>query len=274
MNRSKRLLAVYAHPDDEAFTAGGTSAAITERGGQITLICATRGEAGEISDPAIATTQSLGSVREAELRSAMRSLGVSDIRFLDFRDSGMRGTPDNDHPLAFANADERQVVGQLIDVMREVRPDFVVTFGEDGIYGHPDHVKAHRVATAAVAGYTDELNSDGPALYFNAVPRERIIEDMAKRTTGPYVNMTPEELAKLGTPEDQITTRLDVSAQLDRKMAALLAYRTQFGTSGPLSDLPADTRRDLLSTEQFRLEVNPEPGSDPLLDYLGMSGTE
>jgi len=274
MNVSKRLLAIYAHPDDEAFTAGGTFATFTDRGGQITLVCATRGEAGGISDPTLATRGTLGTVREAELRTAMRSLGVTDIRFLNYRDSGMEGSSDNNHPRAFRNADERAVVEQLREVMREVRPDFVFSFGEDGIYGHPDHIKAHHVATAAVASYTMERDGNGPALYFNSVPRQQIVEEMSKRTTGPYVGKTPEELAKFGTPEDQITTKIDVSAQLDRKLAALLAHRTQFGTGGPLSDLPVERRRELMSTERFRLEVNPSQVRDPLLDYFGQLGTD
>ena len=268
--RGKVLLAIYAHPDDEAFSVGGTFATFTDRGGRVTLVCATRGEAGEISDPVLAMPETLGSVREVELRAAMRHVGVSDIRFLGYRDSGMRGTADNDDPRAFVNADDAVLNGQLLAIMREVEPDIVVTFGEDGIYGHPDHVKVHYATAAAVTVYGAEHGKDGPALYYNAVPRERIRE-MAKRVTGPFVNVTPEELAQLGTPEEAITTRIDVSAQFERKFAALLAHRTQFGPNGPLNEFPPETVREWLSIERFqKAQAGAEFNArDPLAEYAG-----
>jgi len=270
--RGRKLLAVYAHPDDEAFTTGGTFANFTDRGGQITLVCATRGEAGEISDPLLAMPATLGSVREVELRGAMRHVGVSDIRFLGYRDSGMLGTPDNDDPRAFVNADDAVLLGQLLEILRETEPEIVLTFGEDALYGHPDHVKAHHAATAAVIAYSAERGGEGPALYYNAVPRERM-QEMAKRTTGPFVDMTPEQLAQLGTPEALITTRIDVSAQYDRKMAALLAHRTQFGPRGPLNEFPPEAVREWLSTERFRHipTGGPHDGRDPLALFAGVA---
>lgn len=270
LSLGKKLLAVYAHPDDEAFSVGGTFAAFTDRGGTVTLVCATRGEAGEISDPALATPDSLGATREAELRAAMEQVGVSDIRFLEYRDSGMRGTVDNDDPRALVNADDDVLRRQLMEILGSVRPEIVVTFGEDGIYGHPDHVKVHHATTAAVSGFASEQGGRGPALYYNAVPRERM-QDMARRTTGPFVNMTAEELARLGTPEEQITTRIDVSQQYDRKLAALLAHRTQFGPTGPLSEFSPEEVKAWLSIERFRHV--PVGGSvderDPLAEYTG-----
>src|SRR3954462_9366275 len=101
-----RLLAIFAHPDDEGMGSAGTFAAVTDSGGNVTLVCATRGEAGQIPEPALATPETLGAVREQELRAAMAALNVFDIRFLGFRDSGMKGTVDNDNPRAFVNASE------------------------------------------------------------------------------------------------------------------------------------------------------------------------
>lgn len=269
----KTLLAIYAHPDDEAFSVGGTFAAFTDRGGVVTLVSATRGEAGEISDAELATQETLGDVREGELRDAMRQVGVSDIRFLGYRDSGMRGTNDNDDPRAFINADDLVLKEQLLEIIRAIGPDIVVTFGEDGIYGHPDHVKIHLATTAAFADYASDSTAGAeqarPMLYYTAVPRERM-QEMAKRTTGPFVNMTPEELAQLGTPEDMITTHIDVSDQYDRKLAALLAHRSQFGPQGPLSELPAEMVREMLSTERFRRVPfgDQDDGRDPLGELL------
>jgi N-acetyl-1-D-myo-inositol-2-amino-2-deoxy-alpha-D-glucopyranoside deacetylase len=271
MSSPKRLLAIYAHPDDESFTSGGIFAMFDQRGGEVTLVCATRGEAGDISDPSLSDRDLLGTYREGELRAAMSHVGVTDIRFLDYRDSGMAGSVDNDRPDAFVNADETRLVGELLAVIREIEPDFVFTFGEDGFYGHPDHVKIHHAVTHAVAAYIAESPASEPALYHNALSRNRIRE-MSKRSTGPFADMTPEQLDQLGTPDELITTVIDVSGQYDRKFAALLAHRTQFGIDGPLSDVPADTRREMIGMERLRLVSGAPAGADPLAEYLRGSG--
>jgi LmbE family N-acetylglucosaminyl deacetylase len=145
----------------------------------------------------------------------------------------------------------------------------VLTFGPDGIYGHPDHIKAHQSATLATIRFAENNGGVGPALYYNAVSRERI-QEMAKRESGPFVNMTPEQIAQLGTPDELITTVLDVAPQFERKLAAILAHRTQIGPDGPWSDLPADQVREFLSTERFRLTTQSwsRDGEDPLRDIV------
>lgn len=245
-----RLLAMYAHPDDEAFGAGGSFALLIERGVAITLICATRGEVGEISDPALASAENLAAVRESELRAAMRFVGVDDIRFLDYRDSGMAGTAENDDPRAFVRQDEGMVAGRLLAVIRELRPDAIVTFGPDGVYGHPDHLMIHRTATAAAILAGGAVDGPRPAIYFNAVPRERI-QRMAERPSGPFASMTPEEISRLGTTDEKITTRVDVASMYDRKWQALLAHRTQMGETGPFAEMPEADVRAMMSTERF-----------------------
>ena len=120
MRPRNSILGVYAHPDDESFGTGGTLAKYASQGAQITLICATRGEAGEISDPSLATPETLARVREEELRSACRVLGISEPLFLGYRDSGMAGTPDNDHPRALCRADSQEVVGRLVALVRRL----------------------------------------------------------------------------------------------------------------------------------------------------------
>jgi LmbE family N-acetylglucosaminyl deacetylase len=144
-----RLLVVTAHPDDEVLHFGGLTYLTARAGGQVTLVCATRGEVGEIADTALATTATLGAVRETELRAAAALLGVQDVRLLDYRDSGMAGTPENEHPRAFVRAAEIDVVPLLVRIIREQRPTVVATWAPDGGYGHPDHVAASRHATAA-----------------------------------------------------------------------------------------------------------------------------
>ncbi len=266
MTNNFHLLAIYAHPDDEAFGASGTFATVTDRGGTVTLVCATRGEAGEISDPAFATAENLGEVREQELRDAMALLNVSDVRLLGFRDSGMAGTAGNGREDAFVNADPADVVSRLVDIMREVPPHVVLTFGPDGVYGHPDHLKIHAAATSALEIYAPATEVK-PALYYNAVPKSRIRE-MAKRPNGPFKNVSADELGSYGTPDELITTQIDVSHQFERKLAAILAHRTQIAAGGPWSG-PEHDVRELTRVERFRLAMpsESESGVDPLFEF-------
>lgn len=269
MSRPARLLAIFAHPDDEASTVAGTFALMSERGGAVTLVCATRGEVGEISDPALATPETLGSVREGELRSAMALVGVSDVRFLDYRDSGMAGTDDNRNPLAFMNADDEEVVGRLVEIMGETEPDVVITFGPEGVYGHPDHLKVHHAATGAVMRYGQRAERTGPALYYVAFPREPFLE-MARQRPDLFDGLSEEMIATFGTPEASITTVIDVSAYVDAKVAAILAHRTQFRADGPWSELSEEMQREFLGTERFVHVPLPwtPPNTDPLIDLV------
>ena len=260
----ERLLAVFAHPDDESFGCAGIFAAVTERGGRVTLVCATRGEAGEISPSTSATPETLADVREAELRTAMGHVGVADVRFLDYRDSGMAGTAENDNPLAFVNAPEADVVARLRAIIDEVRPHVVVTFGPDGMYGHPDHLMAHRTTTAAVLGQPGDRWRPG-WFYYHSVPRERM-QELARQAGGAFADMTDEMLASFGTPRAEITTEVEVSPFLDRKWDAIMAHQTQMGEGGPLSHMPREVVLDGLRIEHFTLVSLPwaEPAGDPL----------
>ncbi len=182
------LLAVFAHPDDEAFGTGGTLARYASEGVATTLVCATRGEAGEIAEGTGATPETLGAVRENELRCAAETMGVRELLFLGYRDSGMAGTPENQHPEAFINAPAEEAVGQLVAIIRRVRPEIVVTFEPNGGYGHPDHIAIHRHTVAAFHSAADpawspELGEPWQAarLYYTAIPRSffrRMIDEM------------------------------------------------------------------------------------------------
>jgi LmbE family N-acetylglucosaminyl deacetylase len=144
------LMAVFAHPDDESFGIGGTLARYgADPDVRVVLVCATRGEAGEISDPELATPERLGDVRERELRCACQVLEIDALHLLGYRDSGMAGTPENRDPRSLAMADADKVVGKVVAHIRLERPDVVVTFDEMGGYGHPDHIAIHHHAAAA-----------------------------------------------------------------------------------------------------------------------------
>lgn len=248
------VLFVYAHPDDETFGVAGTMSLLRQRDVPITLICATRGEAGGISDASLATEETLGQVREAELHAAMDIVGVGDIRLLDYRDSGMEGTPENDDPRSLMQAPEENVAAEIAAIIREIRPVTVVTFGPDGIYGHPDHLAIHRAATRAVHLAAEPgTGGDGwqtPHLYYQTSSRERMIARAAHRK-GPFTHMSDERIAQLGTPRAEISFALDVSSVVTEKETAMRAHRTQIGPAGPMSELPRDEVLQMLSREHY-----------------------
>ena len=263
------VLLVYAHPDDEVFGAAGTMIALRERGVPVTLVCATRGEAGEIADPSLATPETLPAVREGELRAAMAELGVDDVRLLGYRDSGMEGTPENEDPRALIQQPEEVVAARIARVVSDLRPSTVVTFGPDGVYGHPDHLYVHRATVRAVHLATWRVD----ALYFSTTPRERIQERAALRR-GPFKDMKPERLALIGTPRAEITTALDVGRYHDRKRAALRAHRTQFGPDGPMAELPREEVDRIFSREHFVRVHLPWSTAGTTADPLSLLETE
>src|SRR4051795_3519018 len=194
----RRLLLVHAHPDDEAINNGATMARYVAEGVQVTLLTCTLGEEGEVLVPELAQlaadqADQLGGYRIGELTAAMAALGVTDHRWLGgagrYRDSGMMGTPANGHPRAFWNADLEEAAAHAVAVVREVRPQVLVTYDENGGYGHPDHIQAHRVAMGAVECAADPTYRPdlGPAwdvakVYWWCVPRsvlQRGLEAMA-----------------------------------------------------------------------------------------------
>jgi LmbE family N-acetylglucosaminyl deacetylase len=259
------VLVAYAHPDDEGFASGGTLAMLVDLGARITLVCATNGDVGEISDAALATPETLGQVRQDELRQALAVLGIQDVRLFNYRDSGMAGTADNHHPHALLQIDPAQVVGQLVDIMRETRPDVVITHDPTGGYGHPDHKTMCRHTTEAVrraadpAAYPEQLAQSRqpwtvPLLYYVCFPRSafrRMWQTMLDRGIQPP--FASREIDVLGTPDDEVTTALDVSAFVDTKIASLQCHRTQLDPNGAFAKLPEAALRDIMRTEYYTL---------------------
>jgi LmbE family N-acetylglucosaminyl deacetylase len=268
LSTEQRLVVIFAHPDDESFGFGGLLSAFADAGFETTYVVGTRGEAGEILVPNLATRENLGEVRENELRAALKILGVGDVRFLGFRDSGMDGTPENNDPGAFINQDLNSVASTVADIIIEKRPTVVLTYGPDGIYGHPDHLMAHKVGTAAVLA-AGERGWQTPHLYYSAASRERI-RRLASIPNSPLANTPAEVLKNFGTPSDQITTWMDIRAYRDRKLAALQAHRSQVGDNGPFADMREEDRKMWLSIETARvvpLPWNPEP-TDVLAEIM------
>ncbi len=265
---SGTLFAIFPHPDDETFSAGGLMAAAVEQGFRVVLDCITRGEAGESSNPAFDTPEKLGAAREQELASAMQSLGVTEIRHLGYRDSGMAGSPEARHPQAFLQASVETVANRLALEIRELRPQIILTFGEDGIYGHPDHIHTFRAVTRAVliAADPNALPEQAapwqtPELYFCTAPREELLELM-QRPNSPLASMPEEARQKLGTPRDQITHVLDVGAWGTRKRDAFLAHVSQTGPGGPLNGIDAESLVRRLRTEHLVQAPLPWSGAE------------
>lgn len=176
-NNRRTILAVLAHPDDESFGMGGTLALYARQGAAVYLICATRGEAGEVDPGYLRGFNSIAERREAELRCAAEKLGLTGVYFLDYRDSGMPGSPDNRHPQALIAAPLDEVADKIVHFIRKLQPQVVLTFDPIGGYKHPDHIAIHQATVRAFhlagdATYLSDLPPYQPEkLYFHIIPK-------------------------------------------------------------------------------------------------------
>jgi N-acetyl-1-D-myo-inositol-2-amino-2-deoxy-alpha-D-glucopyranoside deacetylase len=271
----RRILFVHAHPDDETIGTGATMARYAAEGAHVTLVTCTLGEEGEIHVPAytqLAADQAdqLGGVRIFELAKACRALGVSDQRFLGgagrFRDSGMMGTSANEHPRAFWGADLDAAATHLLDVMREVRPQVVVTYDPNGFYGHPDHIQAHRVAMRACEMAAAE--GIGPAkIYWTAVPRSVLAAGMAEfgeSAENPFAGVENVEDLPFGTPDEQIAARVEGTKWADEKSAAIRAHATQIPPDSWLMTMAGNFGAEFMGVEYYTLAAGSKgPGVGP-----------
>ena len=174
----KVLLAVVAHPDDESFGMGGTLALYAKAGVEVYLICATKGEAGEVPAQMLEGFSSIGELREHELSCAASELGLAKVHYLGYRDSGMSGSPENNHPQALVQAPVDEVAKKIALLIRNIKPQVIITFDPIGGYMHPDHIAVHNACVAAfkIAGdkaiKLDNLSPfTPPKLYFHIFPR-------------------------------------------------------------------------------------------------------
>ncbi len=230
---ARRLLLVHAHPDDESIGTGATIARYAAEGARVTLVTCTLGELGEVIPPDLAYLAGdgdrLGAHRITELAAACAALGITDQRFLGgpgrWRDSGMMGLPANDSPDCFWRADVPAAAAELAGILREARPQVLVSYDENGFYGHPDHIQAHRVSDAAIRLAADPAHAPpgGPAgpwqvakFYATAMPRS-----VAAAAGLPY-----------WVPDGQVTTEIDGTGYLAAKTAAMRAHATQIAVKG------------------------------------------
>ena len=254
------LLLVHAHPDDEAISTGGVMMKAKAHGHRVVLITATRGEVGEIynMDEPEARPR-LGEIRTRELKAADEILGVDRQEFLGYRDSGMVDTADNKNPRSFHQAPLDEAAGKLAVFVREERPAVVVTYAEDGVYGHPDHVKAHHVTNAAL----DLLEREGTPvrkLYYTAIPRsmmeafvEQMPEDAGRAMNG--------NMRIAGTPDELVTTKVDVHDYVERKRDAFRAHVSQNEPNSWFSTMQDQVYELALGTEYYQL-ARGKPGPE------------
>jgi N-acetyl-1-D-myo-inositol-2-amino-2-deoxy-alpha-D-glucopyranoside deacetylase len=279
----RRLMLVHAHPDDESIGTGATMAKYAAQGAQVTLVTCTLGELGEIIPPDLADLawdreNKLGQYRIGELAAACAALGVTDHRFLGgpgrWHDSGMMGTPSNDWDGAFWRADIDEAAGQLLEIIRAVRPQVLVTYDSNGFYGHPDHIQAHRVAKRAF-----EL-ADGLVrkFYATAIPKSVLAEGIRlmreSRADGPgpaepagaagsefQAAGSPDDLP-FGVPDDEVTTEIDARDYLDAKLAAMRAHASQIAVDRPFFALSDRVGQRAFGVEYYTLLAGPRGPGD------------
>jgi len=269
----RRMLLVHAHPDDESIGTGATMAKYAAEGAGVTLVTCTLGELGEIIPPELAHLAAdadggLGQYRIGELAAACAALGVTDHRFLGgpgrWRDSGMMGLPSNDVPGCFWQADVDEAARELLRVIREVRPQVLISYDSNGFYGHPDHIQAHRVARRAF-----EL-ADGLVgkFYATALPRSVLVgavEAMRQRQQdgsfpggGPdFRNVESVDDFPFGVPDEDVTTEIDATAYLDQKLAAMRAHATQIAVDSPFFTFSDGVGQRAFGREYYTLLAGP-----------------
>ena len=265
---SPRLLFVHAHPDDETINNGATIARYTAAGAQVSVLTCTLGEEGEIigdrwSRLGVEHADQLGGYRIGELTAALRALGVAEPRFLGgagrWRDSGMAPAPSRGGRTRFVDADTDEAIGAVADVIADLRPHVVVTYDPDGGYGHPDHIQAHRLTTAAIDATAGRWRV--PKFYWTVTSAHAFraaIGDLGPADAEPDW-IWPE--GAVGYPEERITAAVDGSAHLQAKVAAILAHATQMtlGPTGRAFTLSNKVVLPVLAHEHYILAAG-EPG--------------
>ena len=233
----RTVLAVFAHPDDESLACGGTLTRLADAGVRVVLLCGSRGESGSISDPSLVPDGDLGRVRATELGQAAAVLGVAEVIQEDHPDGDLRWE------------DVPEFHAEIVAALQRYRPDAVITFAEDGLYWHLDHIGVHERTYTAVKS----LGADAPALYYVTMPkgvmREVVEAALAKRGDSSFWGIEPDAFGDSAVPP---TFSIDVRKWVPRKLAALRCHRTQMGSNNPIAWIDEDEARRWLGVEYFR----------------------
>lgn len=264
------LLAVFAHPDDEVFT-GGALAHYAAAGVKVTLVCATKGDAGKVTDPKleVAGAEELAALRAEELERATGILGLTDVRMLGYGDSGREERVRTGDTRALMNVPLDEVEAKLREIIAETKPQVIVTFDPHGGYGHADHLAVHR-ATSAAFFSTGHLENAPQRLFFGVTPTENAKAFGEERGLDPFL---------YGVSDDTVTVSMDVRAYVERKLEALKAHRSQMGPTSRMAQMTSEARTKMegfFETEYFALGGVRGPLSLPLrglFDGLGLTAT-
>ncbi len=255
------LVSFHAHPDDEAIATGGTLARAAAEGHRTVVVFATRGEHGEVPEGFLAPGEELWRRREMEVDAAARALKVQRVEYLGYVDSGMMGTATNDAPGSFWRADVQEASERLALLLEEESADVLTVYDPDGSYGHPDHIQVHRVGVRAAE------RAGTARVYESTFDRGRVLELLSLARAGGLLERLrgagypdEEEIATLGLPSEEITTRVDVTGYLDQKRAAMMAHASQISESSFFLALPAEWWRIVWGEESYRRR-GAEPGT-------------
>jgi LmbE family N-acetylglucosaminyl deacetylase len=263
------LLAVLAHPDDETFAMGGALALYAHRGVAVHLVCATRGEAGEADEKYLQGFNSIAELRESELGCAAKQLGLNGVHFLNYRDSGMPGSKDNQHPQALINAPLEELIGKIVQQIRELRPQVVLTHDPMGGYGHPDHIYLQKATALAFhaagepAAYPYSLPAYAPQkLYFHTIPRTalrwmvRLMPLIGKdpRKFGNNGDIDMKAIAGVNFPTN---AKINYTAVASARTAASNCYSSQGGQK--TNQGVAGLLRGWASSSEIFMRAYPQP---------------
>jgi LmbE family N-acetylglucosaminyl deacetylase len=252
---SKCVLSIFAHPDDESLVAGGILKACSEKGLDTIIISLTCGEQGSIAQSDLATRETLGLVREAELRAAGKCLGAKMVECFNYPDGELSWTNTTD------------IKKLLAERIKYWRPDIIITFGAEGLYWHPDHIAVHELTNAALSFVQNDCFS--PLVYYATFPEGHITELVSRlESRNLKLDIWGLDPDAFGAPASTITTRLDVRRYLDAKLDALNCHRTQFANGNLFNSLPRDLAEEFLGWEFFMRAQSNHAENDLLLEIV------
>ena len=264
------LVCFHAHPDDESIATAGTMAKAAADGHRVVLVCATRGERGEVVEGVLEEGEQLGIRRTTEVFVAAEALGVDRVEFLGYLDSGMMGEDDNDHPACFWQADVDRAANRLAAILSEESPDVLTIYDDHGGYGHPDHIQVHRVGARAA-----ELVGV-PRVFEATMNRTAIAEAVMAQVEAGEIDLSewdgpdPTEVqdAEFGTPDDQITHAVDVTEHVAAKRAAMVAHASQIPDDHFLVAMDEESFGLAMGTEWYIAHGQARDGAPQLTDLF------
>jgi LmbE family N-acetylglucosaminyl deacetylase len=277
MTGKPTLLLVNPHPDDESLGAGGLLAAVSEAGGTAVVVTCTNGEHGFHEHSTIDDPEELVRVRTEEQNAAADILGFTH-EWLGYRDSGMAEAESNHHPESFHSADLDEATERLMSFIEKYEPQVIVTQAENGMYGHPDHIKAHKVAVNAFK-VAERMENPPQKLYYVTTAHSKIRAiGRVMRQAGmdsPFNDMAEEEEIPVGMPDDRVTLALEVGRWGELKSEAIRKHHSQLGHREMWQDAPEELYSTFMSQEHYILAASRvETDAEERHPFAGIAGIQ